>query len=129
MNIRNAKKTLDGCVNVEYEHPKYGWIPFTASADDVEPLGRQIYADAVGSAADPDPIPDPTPEELAKKAQAQKTKTDEAMAKADAKLLALSDMSPDEVRAWVGKTVKTVADSADLLATLAVAVSVLSRKL
>lgn len=42
MAIRNviANGSLYDC---EIEHPKYGWIPFTASADDPEVEARTIY--------------------------------------------------------------------------------------
>jgi hypothetical protein len=46
MNIANpawadAQQTL---INCQIEHPEYGWIPFTASADDPEQHGRDIHA-------------------------------------------------------------------------------------
>ena len=47
MNIRNPKYNTDNTIDREMEHPVYGWIPFTASPDDVEHHGRQIYAQAV----------------------------------------------------------------------------------
>lgn len=58
-------------INVEYEHPEYGWIPFTAVPDDVEPLGREIYEAAkrgdygpVGPYVEPEPEPEPVPESV-----------------------------------------------------------------
>lgn len=33
-------------IDVELNHPSYGWIAFTATATDVEPLGREIHARA-----------------------------------------------------------------------------------
>ena len=36
MIIRNATQSIGGAIDVEYEHPKYGWIPFTASPNDSE---------------------------------------------------------------------------------------------
>lgn len=39
----NAQHTL---INLEIEHPEYGWIPFTADPNDVEEHGRQLYAEA-----------------------------------------------------------------------------------
>lgn len=44
MQHRNARYTEDGRINVEIEHPQFGWIPFTASPDDVEQHGREIFA-------------------------------------------------------------------------------------
>ena len=127
MNIRNATQSIGGAIDVEYEHPEYGWIPFTASPDDSEELGRSIYAAAVkGEVA---PRPDPTQDEIAAKEKRIKDISDEDAAKSDAKLKAVMDMSPAEVRVWIGKNVGTLADAKDILATLAVAVSVLTRKL
>ncbi len=127
MNIRNPVYTTGGRVDVEYEHPKYGWIPFTASPDDSEELGREIYALAMKS--DVAPMPQPSTDEIAAKEKRIKDISDEDAAKSDAKLKAVMDMSPAEVRVWIGKNVGTLADAKDILATLAVAVSVLTRKL
>lgn len=33
-------KTLIDC---EIEHPVYGWVPFTASPNDVEVFGREVF--------------------------------------------------------------------------------------
>ncbi len=33
-------------IDLEIEHPDYGWIPFTATEDDVEEHGRDLYAQA-----------------------------------------------------------------------------------
>lgn len=38
------------CVTLDLNHPDYGWIPFTASPDDVEEHGRAIYAAAMAGA-------------------------------------------------------------------------------
>ena len=63
MNIRNATQSIGGAIDVEYEHPKYGWIPFSARADDVEQLGRDLYAlAAAGEVADADPVVTPVPQ-------------------------------------------------------------------
>lgn len=43
MNVRNAVLTQSGSFNCEIEHPEFGWIPFTASADDTEAFGREIH--------------------------------------------------------------------------------------
>lgn len=43
MEIRNAKYNVNGTIDCELEHPKLGWVPFTASKDDVEEHGRLIY--------------------------------------------------------------------------------------
>jgi hypothetical protein len=56
----NAAQTLIDC---EIEHPIFGVIPFTASPDDVEEHGREIFARAFagefGTVADYVPPPAP----------------------------------------------------------------------
>ena len=44
MNYRNPTYTADGRIDCEIEHPKFGWIPFTASPDDKEQHGRDLFA-------------------------------------------------------------------------------------
>lgn len=61
MLTRNLKYNAHGTVDMEIEHPNYGWIPFTASLDDSELLGRELHAAAIAgtlgaiAAADPPP--------------------------------------------------------------------------
>jgi len=43
MQIREAKFNASGTIDCEIEHPQFGWIPFTANADDVEEHGRLIF--------------------------------------------------------------------------------------
>lgn len=47
MQVRNLKYNYNGLVDMEIEHPVYGWIPFTASPDDTEEHGRELYAQAI----------------------------------------------------------------------------------
>jgi len=46
MNARNPKYNQDDSIDLELEHPTFGWIPFTASADDVSENGRLIHTKA-----------------------------------------------------------------------------------
>lgn len=48
MEIRSAKYNADGTIDCEIDHPDFGRIPFTASPDDVEPHGREIFDIARG---------------------------------------------------------------------------------
>lgn len=57
-----------------------------------------------------------------------KDEADLTTAKEYAKLKALAGMSPDEVRAWVAGNVKDLAAVQDAVTTLAIAVSVLIRR-
>ena len=53
MNIRNAAFNRFGTIDCEIEHPKFGWIPFTASPDDPEKLGKDIHAVAIKGTVTP----------------------------------------------------------------------------
>ena len=128
MTIRNPRHAAGGRIDVEYEHPKFGWIPFTASPDDVEPLGRELYAAAV-AAGGIAPLPEKPQAQIDFEATRDKAIADAATAKADAKLSALADMSPAQVRAWIAANVTNLADAKDVLATLAIAVSILTRRI
>lgn len=50
-NFRNpVYSSADGQqIDMEIEHPVYGWIPFTARPDDVEQLGRDLYTAAIAT--------------------------------------------------------------------------------
>jgi hypothetical protein len=64
MEYRNAKFTSQGTIDCEINHPEFGWIPFTASPDDHEQLGRDIYAAASPSATPYVAPPPPSADEL-----------------------------------------------------------------
>ncbi|PBC02676.1 DUF4376 domain-containing protein [Mesorhizobium sp. WSM3860] len=51
MDFRNPVYNQFGTIDVEIEHPEFGWIPFTASPDDPEELGGTLFADAAPIAA------------------------------------------------------------------------------
>jgi hypothetical protein len=61
----NPELTLIDC---EIEHEVYGWIPFTASPDDVEAYGRELFTElSAGEVAPyvaPPPPPPPTQEQI-----------------------------------------------------------------
>lgn len=45
MKYRGAKYNENGTINVEINHPQFGWLWFTANPNDPEPHGRQIFED------------------------------------------------------------------------------------
>ena len=49
MKAKNLKYSnqYGSTIDLEYEHPTYGWIPFTASETDVEDTGRELYKKAI----------------------------------------------------------------------------------
>jgi len=66
MEFRNCKYTESGNIDCEINHPEFGWIPFTASPNDCEEHGREIYAEAIkGEVAPYEPPPPPTDAEFA----------------------------------------------------------------
>ncbi len=65
MDIRNPVYTATGAIDCEVAHPELGWIPFTASPQDIEAHGREIFAAArqMGPASHVAPAA-PLPEEI-----------------------------------------------------------------
>lgn len=72
----------------------------------------------------------PTAAEIEAAAARQAKLDGDALAAAqDAKLMALAEKSPAEIRAWIDASVTSLAQARDVIATLAIAVSVLARRL
>ena len=75
----------------------------------------------------------PTAEEIAKlsmdNAARLAEESDIAAAKANAKLTALKGMTPAQVQTWVANNVTNLSQAQDAIATLAVAVSILARRM
>ena len=79
---------------------------------------------------DPSIIPDPVdPAVIASVAQATQDAADITAAKAYNKLAALQAMTPTKIQTWVNANVTTLAQAQDAIKTLAIAVSVLLRRL
>jgi hypothetical protein len=75
-------------------------------------------------------FPGPTPQEIAAAEAAEyKLLADSEAARQYTKLRNLTEMSPAQVTAWVSENVTNLAQAQDAIATLAVAVSVLGRRL
>ena len=55
MSYRNAKYTESGAIDCEIEHPDYGWIPTSLSADDAETA--ELFATVVSENAVADYVP------------------------------------------------------------------------
>lgn len=51
MEYRNPQYNASGTIDMEINHPQFGWIPFTASPDDVEEHSRDLFAAAQATAA------------------------------------------------------------------------------
>jgi hypothetical protein len=44
IETKNEVRLENGTIDCDFNHPKYGWIPFTADPDDVEEHGRIILS-------------------------------------------------------------------------------------
>lgn len=53
VNIRNAKYNRDGNIDLEYNHPQYGWIPYTAIEQGDTELSSELFAAAVAGNVSP----------------------------------------------------------------------------
>lgn len=47
MQAKNPTYTVDNGIDLMVLHPEFGWIPFTARPDDVEPHGVELYNNAI----------------------------------------------------------------------------------
>lgn len=60
MEYRNATFNRHGSIDCEINHSKWGWIPFTASPDDVEGFGKELHAELlkgeVAEFVEPEPV-------------------------------------------------------------------------
>jgi hypothetical protein len=59
MEYRNPQYTINGSIDCEIEHPVYGWIPFTASPDDVETSGRVLFEEITAKGEIAEYVPPP----------------------------------------------------------------------
>lgn len=68
MEVRSIRYNNSGCIDCEINHKDYGWIPFTASPDDTEKFGADLYSKLVsgeyGEIAEAPPVPGKTPAEI-----------------------------------------------------------------
>ena len=62
LNARNPMFNRNGTIDLELDHPKFGWIPFTAAPDDEQEHGRLLYHMALAGEFGPVvPFEDDTP--------------------------------------------------------------------
>lgn len=59
MQVKNPRYNQHGTIDCDLEHPTFGWIPFTASPDDVEEHGRVIYQEILDSGVEIEPYNPP----------------------------------------------------------------------
>jgi len=102
MNIRNAKYNAFGAIDCEIEHPVYGWIPFTADPNDVEPLGAGVFNAAKSSAAAyvAPPPPDPAEALAAERAAMYCSRLQGRLVLGEATCDALDAIAADTATPW-----------------------------
>jgi len=72
VEFKNAKYNQRNTIDCEINHPVYGWIPFTADPNDVEPLGAAVYQAAIDAGNVAAYVaPEPTAEQLQAEKKAQ----------------------------------------------------------
>ena len=105
MEVRAAVYTADGRIDCEIDHARFGWIPFTARADDPEQHGVEIYQAAL--AAGPAPYVPSTPEELRATMQCSPAQMRLALHRAGllATVQAIADSDPEASIVWEYATV------------------------
>lgn len=84
-NVRNARYNIHGTIDCEINHPEFGWIPTTLSADDEEPQPRKLLSDLLASGDPIAPYDGPTIQEveLARWRQGARVSAFQAMAALD----------------------------------------------
>lgn len=125
---RNAAGTRI-LLDCEFSHFPGEIMPFIASQTDVEAHGRDIYARAVAGEFGPVAPYVKSQELINAEAAAAQAEADRQAAKTYGKLQALAGMTPAQVSGWVEANVTNLAQVQDALKTLAIAVSVLARRL
>jgi hypothetical protein len=109
---------LEGVIAIKTDKGNIGWVYRTNDFfDPVELAMTQAEKDARDAA------------NAVAAAAVQKDQDDLTQAKTYAKLVALKNMSPAQIQNWVTNNVTTLAQVRDALATLAIAVSILARRL
>jgi hypothetical protein len=102
-----------------YRYTRDSAVVFVIDLDGVCRLSMLASLVPEGAAIEPaDPPPPPTQDEL-----------DAAAARQYAKLVALRDMTPEQVAAWIDANVTDFAKAKDAIKTLAIAVGILARRL
>lgn len=74
LEFKNPRYTKDGRIDIELNHPDYGWIPFTADPNDVEQHCRDLYTSAL--AVGPAPYTPPPPPVLSDEQHAEITRAE-----------------------------------------------------
>lgn len=99
MDYRNAVFIADGRIDCEIDHPKFGWIPFTASPGDPEEFGRELFAELKSKAAAHVPHKVTAEDVAAELAQARAAAS---MSRRAFAILAMKEkwITPAEAKAW-----------------------------
>lgn len=94
MEYRNAQYNAEGTIEMEVNHPRFGWVPFTASPDDAEKHSRDLFEEAQANAA---PYVAPPLSEVAPAARlAAKVRIDRAAGKARARYVSAGELVEQE---------------------------------
>lgn len=99
MEHRNLKYNRHGTIDCEINHPRYGWIPFTASVADPDPSTAAIYAaimeggKPIAAYVEPPAPPEETPDRVTSRQFKMQLEKDGLL---------------DSVEAWIAQQAKLV---------------------
>lgn len=92
-------------------------------------INNPKYVAWLADGGETEPADPPTQAEIDASAKAAKDSADAAAANSYAKLTALKTMTPAQVQAWVATNVTNLAQAQDAIATLAIGVGILARRI
>lgn len=116
-------------LNCVFSHYPNEPMDFCAVSNDTEPHGKDIYARAVAGEFGVVLPYVKSQAQIDADAKQVKDAADITEAKQYAKLQALRGMSPTQVQSWVTANVTNLTQAQDAIATLAIAVSILARRM
>ncbi len=96
MNFTNIIRNDETCYTIDLEHPIHGWIPFSASENDPEESGREVFAEVKAYVdahpeGDYSPVPPTDEEQLAMDIAREQAWVKGEMEFADEEIRALED--------------------------------------
>lgn len=127
MEFRNPVYNEYGGIDVEVNHPRFGWIPYTANSTDTRPAGRALH-DAIVEAGNIAPFPGVPTEEASRRQRQAQRKADRDAIMADDQVANLIKASPQQIEARINSGVTDLASAKQIMIRLAKAISVIGRE-
>ena len=101
MKYRNPVFATANTIDCEINHPVYGWIPFTADPNDVEPIGAEVF-NAARDIAAPYVAPPEVPVDLSAEVRLERNRRlREEVDPMVMNSLRWGDLTDEQRQAWV----------------------------